>query len=117
VEVASSAGSASGLAIDFCESALFKQEAAESAKIVENPAAGSHLSFQFPQIEGNELQCLLAAVGAIGGGKCDIGFDFGEGQGYGFREEGDVFMGAFDVVERGLGAMAHLSISAKKNLW
>jgi len=99
--------SAGGFVESAFEGAFFEQEAAESAEVVEDSAAGSHVSGEFGEVEMNELQGFEAAGGTFGSGQRDVGFDLGQGFANGFCEERDVLVRTFDVIERSLGAMAH----------
>jgi hypothetical protein len=61
----------------------------------------------------NQLKGFLAAIRAILAREFDIGLNLGERYLHRFRQQSYVFVGAFDVVERSLGAMAHLQISSR----
>src|SRR5580698_7146055 len=101
-----------GLAVDLRQAPLLQEEAAQGAQVIENSAAGSHVTLQLVHIKKHKLKGFLAAVRAVGGRQRDVRLDFGERDFNGFGEESDVFVGTFDVVERSLGAMAHLQVSS-----
>jgi hypothetical protein len=99
------------LPVDPGETSFFQKEAAQSTKIVENPATRGHMPPQLIHIEKNELKSLFTAIRTVDAGERNVSFDFGKSDLYCFGKQVDVFVGTFDVVERSLGAMAHRRIS------
>src|SRR5580658_4485066 len=97
--------------MNLLETPLLQQEPAQGTQVIENPATGSHMSFQLIHIKNNELKGFLTAIGAIRACQRKVSLSFGQSHIDRFREQRDVFVGALDVVERSLGAVAHLRTS------
>ena len=65
------------------------------------------MSFQLVHFENNELKGFLAAIGVVRARQREVGLGFRESHLDRFGQQGDVFMGALNIVERSLGAVAH----------
>jgi hypothetical protein len=99
--------------MNLLETSFLQQEPAEGAQVIENPAAGSHMSFQLVHIKNNELKGFLAAIGVVHACQRKVSLSFSQSHIDRFREQRDVVVGALDIVERSLGAVAHLRTSVK----
>jgi len=69
------------------------------------------MSFQLVHIENNELKGFLPAIGPVRACERKVSFSFVKSHIDRFREQRDVLVGALDIVERSLGAVAHLRTS------
>jgi hypothetical protein len=87
------------------ERALFEQQTAESAEVVQDAAAGCNVAFQLCEFEVYELKGLLAAFRAVGAGKGNVGLYIRKGLSDCIGQHGDILMRAFNVVERGFQSM------------
>jgi len=74
------------------EAPLIEQQATQSAKVVQDTAAGRHVTRKLAQIEMNKLQSLFAPVRPVGSGERNVGLHFGEGLLYRVSEERDILM-------------------------
>jgi hypothetical protein len=70
------------------------------------------MALQLAHIKQNELEGFPAAGGVVGARQRDIGFDLGDRDFNRFGQQRNVLVGTFDIVERSLGAMAHLRTSS-----
>jgi len=94
-----------GLPKNTLEAALVKKEAAERAKVIQNPAACGHMAHKLCKVEVNELKGLDAAFRIVCPGQRDVGLHLGQRILNGIREQANVLVGTLDVIERSLGTM------------
>jgi hypothetical protein len=68
------------------------------------------MSAELIQFEMHQLESFYAAIGAIGSGERNVGFNLGQSDIYSLGKQPDVFVGTFNAVEGRLGAVAHVDL-------
>ena len=87
--------------------AFVEQKPAQATEIVEQPAAGLQVLFQFVQLELHDLQSLQPALRLGLCRRAEIGRDLAFSLGNRFDQQTHVLLGILDAVKRCLNGIAH----------
>src|ERR1700683_1102063 len=85
--------------------AFVEQKPSQAAEIVEQPAAGLQVLFQFVQLELHDLQSLQPALRLCR--RTEIGRDLAFSLGSRFDQQTHVLLGILNAVKRCLNGIAH----------
>jgi hypothetical protein len=96
-----------GHALFLRHAALRQQKPPQTAEIVEDSPAGGDVQVQFRQIVRDQEEGLFAPFGAFLFRQDQFRFDIASSFVEGFRQQGYVFVGAFDAVKRRSRAITH----------
>jgi hypothetical protein len=95
------------------QSPLSQKESPQRPQVVQDAPAGGDMQVEFSEIVGDQKKSLLAPVGSIAIGGCNLSLHVAPGFFEGFGEHSNVLVRSFDIVKGRFGLITHKYASGR----